>query len=116
MDILSVFEEYIEELDEKFGDDLLIEYENFTFPTFKILYDETVDTDLLMASIPKEWLKLEKARKIVLDIREYTEDCSEHLDAIQAINISKCNVKCNDVKYIIHQLNHKTSKDVFLCR
>jgi len=79
---LDSFERYANDLDDLFDDCLIVEYINITgTPTFKIMYDSSVNQDDLLKEIPDEWTQLEKDGKITLDIREYTTDCPEHKEA-----------------------------------
>lgn len=78
--ILNTFDKYCDDLDDEFDDGLIIEYQgtlNTLKPTFKIIYDLSVDRKLLEKSIPQEWRDLEKENKIILDIHEYGKEEEE---------------------------------------
>lgn len=84
---LTIFEKYSEQLDDMFDDGLIIEYENYDGPIYKIMYDPTVDEKELQAAIPKEWRELEMADKVRIWIKKYTTDCEEHKRAEYIVNV-----------------------------
>ena len=91
-DLIAIYNRYADDLDEKFDDCLVIEYQRWDPnkpPTFKILYDPSVSVKKLKRSLPKKWVSLEKKGQIILDIRKYTTDCPEHKKAEDALNIMK---------------------------
>lgn len=76
---LQSFNKYVDWLDDEFDDGLIIEYHNFdSKPTYKIMYDPSIDIEELKAAIPGEWRDLETAGEVRILIKEYTPDCEEH--------------------------------------
>lgn len=75
-EIFNIFEEWdtILDSDEDFDDGLIISYECIIKPTFRIVYDPTVNRKLLEKKIPQIWKDLEKSKQIILDIHEYCEE------------------------------------------
>lgn len=84
---LTIFEKYAEDLDDQFDDGLIVEYQNYDGPIYTIMYDPSVDEKELQAAIPKEWRDLEKAGKVRIWIKKYTEDCEEHKRAEHIVNV-----------------------------
>ena len=76
-EVIHAFHEHEAALDDQFDDGLMMSYYNDpdgNGPVYEIVYDPTIDKDVLAKNLPKKWLQLEKQGKVkieILSLQEY---------------------------------------------
>jgi len=90
---LKLFEKYADQLDDMFDDSLDISYQivrdkstNKDIPTYRILYDPSVDYDQLVRSLPKEWIEKYQEGGINICLVKFTEETEEYKLARYIVN------------------------------
>jgi len=104
--ILDIFDKYVKSLDEQFDDclDITLDYFN-ALPIIKILYDPTINKNELIKALPHEWTKLEKNKKITIQLIEFTPSSDEYKKTLKILQTPKLVELRKKILDDLHQLH-----------